>query len=1220
MTRSPRLFVASLLLLWGCDSPVFDPDVGGASMSLRVASDLTTISAAPDRYRIHLDGPSLLMVTGAPGETVVLEELTPGSYSVALEGLVGNAVETYGEQNGVSVIAGQNADVTVSLQSFVPQLLRLPTFVSQGGQLDVQFTSVPGATHYLVEWDDDLNFGSPESSQTNSTSVSVTIDAAGIYFVRVRAANRLGSQGRASSGEAVNVVDARSDVEVITVSAPTSAAVGGTISISSTTRNQGRAEAGAFRVGVYLSSNGTITTDDALLGSCLVSSLGSGSVASCDRTVTIPASLTPGTYFVGVIADDQDDLDEANEANNTSVATNATVAEIDEPDLAVTGLTAPPTGTAGGAISVTSTTRNQGTGEAGAFRVGVYLSTNTMITTDDLLLDSCSLTSLGVGNTSGCDRSLTIPGTVTPGTYYVGAVADDQTSVSESDETNNSRSATNATVVSARPTIDLAVMQISAPTHGTVGGTIAVTSTTENVGSEAAEAFRVGLYLSTDATVSTTGQEIGSCSVSALAAGESAACNIDVTIPASVAPGTYYVGAYADDQDAVTESEEANNSLVASNPTGLEVAAADLVVVDVTAPATGTIGGTVQITSSTENPGGTEAGAFRIALYLSTDATITTADVPLAWCPISSLAPGDDVSCSPSVTIPGSTAPGTYYVGAIADDQDEVKESNETNNALVASNPTVVGGTVDLTVTAVAAPPTGTIGSRISVAATTHNQGTTSSGAFRVGLYLSTDQVITTADRRVGTCSATSLAAGAAVPCSRNVTIPPSMAPGTYYVGGFADDQRALAESDETNNALAASNTTDLAAALPDLVVIGVTAPLTGTVGSSIQIKSTTENRGGTAAGGFRVGLYLSVDPVITAADQLVGTCSVSTLGVGGAIACDRTAAIPSSLPPGVYYVGAFADDQTAVAELDETNNTLTASNTIDLTATPTDLTVANVGAPATGTIGSTIQITSKMENLGGTAAGAFRTGLYLSADATITAADQLIGSCSETSLAGGGTVGCDVDAAIPTSLTPGTYYVGVFADDLGAVAESNETNNTLAASTTTVIATPADLVVTAAGGPAIGTIGSNIQITSTTENPGGTAAGAFRVGLYLSADATITTADQLLGSCSMSSLAVGGTVACDADVTIPGSVTPGAYWVGAFADDQDVVTESDEANKRACGVDPDRRGHAPRPRGRRRHGTADRDDRKKDPDHLDDRERWRDRSGRVPRGTLPVD
>ena len=940
--------------------------------------------------------------------------------------------------------------------------------------------------------------------------------------------------------------------------------------MTSTTRNRGRAETGAFRVGLYLSPNETITTDDELLGSCLVLSLGSGSVTSCDRTVTIPPSLTPGMYFVGVIADDQDDLDEANEANNARSATHAMVAEIDEPDLAVTTLTAPASGTAGGTISVTSTTRNQGTGVAGAFRVGVYLSTNTTITMDDLLLDSCSFASLGVSGTADCDRSVTIPGTVTPGTYYVGAVADDRSSVPESNETNNSLSATNATVVSARPMIDLAVMEISAPTRGTVGGTIAVTSRTENVGSAAAAAFRVGLYLSTDATVTTTGQEIGSCSVSALAVGESAACNIDVTIPASVAPGTYYVGAYADDQDVVTESEEANNSLAASNPTGLDVAAADLVVVDVTAPATGTIGGTVQITSSTENLGGTEAGAFRIALYLSTDATITTGGRPAGL--VSDLVAGSRGRCDLLPASYDSGLHGTGYVlrgghrgrpgrgQGVQRDKQRARDIEPHSGWRHGRPHGDRGGRA-----AHRDDREQDLGGRNDPQPGNDELGCLPGRALPVDGPGHHDR----GDRRVGTCSVPSLAAGAAVPCSRNVTIPASMAPGTYYVGGFADDQRARAESDETNNALAASNPTDLAAALPDLVVTDVTAPLTGTIGSSIQITSTTENRGGTAAGGFRVGLYLSVDPVITAADQLVGTCSVSTLAVGGSIACDRTPVIPSTLAPGVYYVGAFADDQIAVAELDETNNALAASNTIDLTATPTDLTVASVGAPATGTIGSTMQITSKMENLGGTAAGAFRTGLYLSDDATITAADQLIGSCSETSLAGGGTVGCDVDATIPPSVTPGTYYVGAFTDDQGAVVESDETNNTLAASNTTVVATPADLVVTVAGGPATGTIGSNIQITSTTENTGGTAAGAFRVGLYLSVDATITTADELLGSCSMSSLAVGGTAACDADVTIPGSVTPGAYWVGAFADDQDVVTESDETNNALAASTP---------------------------------------------------
>ena len=193
VTRPTRALAVAALALLGCDSPVLRPDPGGASLYLQIARDLTVSSAAPDRYRIHLEGPSPATVIGSPGETVVLEQLTPGSYSVALEGLVGSAVETYGEQNGVSVISGQNASVTVQLQSFVPELLTLPTFVKQGGQLDVRFTAVSGATQYLVEWDDDPDFGSPASSQTSNTNVSVTIDAAGIYFVRVRAENCLGS-------------------------------------------------------------------------------------------------------------------------------------------------------------------------------------------------------------------------------------------------------------------------------------------------------------------------------------------------------------------------------------------------------------------------------------------------------------------------------------------------------------------------------------------------------------------------------------------------------------------------------------------------------------------------------------------------------------------------------------------------------------------------------------------------------------------------------------------------------------------------------------------------------------------------------------------------------------------------------------------------------------------------------------------------------------------
>jgi subtilase family serine protease len=46
------------------------------------------------------------------------------------------------------------------------------------------------------------------------------------------------------------------------------------------------------------------------------------------------------------------------------------------------------------------------------------------------------------------------------------------------------------------------------------------------------------------------------------------------------------------------------------------------------------------------------------------------------------MAPGESRTLSTEFLIQGSTAPGTYYLGAIADETDVVIESNEFNNAL----------------------------------------------------------------------------------------------------------------------------------------------------------------------------------------------------------------------------------------------------------------------------------------------------------------------------------------------------------------------------------------------------------------------------------------------------------------------------------------------------------------------------------------------------------
>ena len=77
------------------------------------------------------------------------------------------------------------------------------------------------------------------------------------------------------------------------------------------------------------------------------------------------------------------------------------------------------------------------------FRVGVYLSDDSLISIADDLMGSCEFTGLAPGALESeqgnvCTITLTLPEDLSPGTsVYVGAIADDKFAVEESDEGNN---------------------------------------------------------------------------------------------------------------------------------------------------------------------------------------------------------------------------------------------------------------------------------------------------------------------------------------------------------------------------------------------------------------------------------------------------------------------------------------------------------------------------------------------------------------------------------------------------------------------------------------------------------------------------------------------------------------------------------------------------------------------------------------------------------------
>ncbi|OFW27554.1 MAG: hypothetical protein A3H97_13055, partial [Acidobacteria bacterium RIFCSPLOWO2_02_FULL_65_29] len=171
---------------------------------------------------------------------------------------------------------------------------------------------------------------------------------------------------------------------------------------------------------------------------------------------------------------------------------------------------------------------------------------------------------------------------------------------------------------------------------------------------------------------------------------------------------------------------------------------------------------------------------------------------------------------------------------------------------------------------------------------------------------------------------------------SVSVTIPGTLAAGTYYLGAIADYSNAIAETNETNNpsnAVALTVTSDL----PDLDARNGDPDYAATLdassvaqGASVTLTYRVSNWGPGAAGSSTSGIYRSSDATITTGDTLLTTDAVGALGalVGS---WESATFSTSGWAPGTYYIGAVADYNNAIAETNETNNP---SNGVALTVT----------------------------------------------------------------------------------------------------------------------------------------------------------------------------------------------------------------------------------------------------------------------------------------------
>lgn len=231
--------------------------------------------------------------------------------------------------------------------------------------------------------------------------------------------------------------------------------LGTNLVINDSVNNQGTGAAGAFAISYYLSSDTSYQAGtDTLICSRSVTNLVAGASNPASGTTQTTCAIPPvaaGPYYVLAVDDSGGVITESVESNNV-LATTGTLNI--GPDLVATALTA---SKSGNTVPVNDTVANQGNRNVSTtFTVTYYLSTDTVYQAGDIALASgtggsgtCTRTlgslNAGSSNSSGNITCYKPTGTLAGVLYYVLAVDDSGSVISEYDETNNTR-ATSGTI------------------------------------------------------------------------------------------------------------------------------------------------------------------------------------------------------------------------------------------------------------------------------------------------------------------------------------------------------------------------------------------------------------------------------------------------------------------------------------------------------------------------------------------------------------------------------------------------------------------------------------------------------------------------------------------------------------------------------------------------------------------------------------------------------
>jgi subtilase family serine protease len=590
----------------------------------------------------------------------------------------------------------------------------------------------------------------------------------------------------------------KSDLIVQNTSAPSTASVGSTIQLSYQVKNQGVGGAVATTTKFYLSKDNAFSNDDMLLGSDGVNALAAGATSSETASVIINNVIAAaGNYYLLYQADGAGNAVESNETNNFASKAIA----ITKADLIIQNAVVPSITAVGGTIQLSYQVKNQGVGGAVATTTKFYISKDTALSNDDMLVGSDAVNTIAAGATSSETASVIINNAIAAGNYYLLYQADANGNIGESNETNNIVS--RAFAING-PKPDLIIQNISAPSLVDPGNLITVNYQLANQGTARAGTSTTKFYLSKDAALSNDDTLLDSDQnyfYSGLGAGTYSSESDFFVLGSNIAFGNYYLLLQADSNSEIFESNE-NNNVTAK---AITVAAPDLVIQNPSAPASANIGTSIQLSYQVKNQGNGKAGFNYTYFYLSKDGSFSNDDVYVGYDFVNNLndlAPSAVSSESTSLSISRTTATGNYYLLYKADGSGILKESNENNN-VVAKAITIIAP--DLVIVNTSVPTSAAIGTTLEFTYQIKNQGNGNAGSSKTAYSLSRDTILGNDDDiSIGydTVPIPSLTPSAIFSKSISWTIDTTIAAGKYYLMFKADALGDVAESNESNNSV----------------------------------------------------------------------------------------------------------------------------------------------------------------------------------------------------------------------------------------------------------------------------------------------------------------------------------------------------------------------------------------------------------------------------------